>query len=64
MTYIVFDDGPDCGVTPAGTAVRASPQLFPTDQSTRWTVSKMTAVGYLTRVVANWGFPANTTTQS
>lgn len=62
--YIVSDDGPDCGVTPGGTAVRTSPQLLPTYQSTRGTVSKVTAVGNLTRVVANRGFPANTTTQS
>lgn len=55
---IVSDDGPDCGVTPGGTAVRTSPQLLPTDQSTRGTVSKVTAVGNLTRVVANRGFPA------
>lgn len=63
MTYVVSDDGPDCGVTPDGTAVRTSSQLLPTDQSTWGAVSKVAAVGNLTRVVANWELSANTTNQ-
>lgn len=55
---IVSDDGPDCGVTPDGTAVRTSSQLLPTDQSTWGAVSKVAAVGNLTRVVANRGLSA------